>query len=137
MILNFADDNKNILESKKVITSFLEAFSYNNVEKMIGLISRNYLDIDKNGKIVDYEKFITILKNFTNDFFKKYVAYSFDNINIVEKDIAENKVNIVIEFEWKVFNIVTLEWESGKAKRAVSLAKEGGEWKITCLKSMQ
>lgn len=125
-----AQENKDILEIKKVVESFLKSNNLGDIDSAMQSFSVNYSDI-RGDKVEDYAKFRSILKNVIDNISKKYVDYSRSDLRILKSDIQGDKATLEIEYSWKGFNLDTLQEDRGKKKRQVSLRKENGSWKIT------
>lgn len=125
-----AQEDKDALETKKVIESYLKSNNLCDIDSAMQLFSVNYSDIRREN-IRDYAKFRYDLKKHINNISKKYIDFSRSDLEIIKSDIQDDKAILEIEFSWKGFNLDTLKEDSGKKKRQVSLAKENGSWKIT------
>ncbi len=129
----FSQEENDPLEIQKVIQSFYERTSTNNLEFAMQNISHNYSD-NVDGKFVDYEQFKLTLEKTLNTISKKYVNNSFSNLTIDKLDIQGDKATLEIEFIVSGFNLDTKREKSEIRKRFIALEKENGSWKITKIK---
>ncbi len=126
-----AQDNKEYLEIKNVIENFIKSIARQDINSAMNSVSANYSYKRKN-EIVDYARFKSIYEKHIASVSKKYIDRSITYLNIVTPPaIQGNKATLRIEYGWKGFNLDTLKEVNRKLRRSVSLAKEGGTWKIT------
>lgn len=131
-----AQENRDILDIKKTIEGYLTGNNLYDIDSAMQSFSINYSDI-KGENIRDYVKFKSDLKDYLNDISKKYTDYNRSDLEIIKSDIQDDKAILDIEYNWKRFNLDTLQEENGKKKRQVSLVKENGVWKITQWKELR
>jgi hypothetical protein len=129
-VLAQEDKGAIIIEAKKVIEKFLRDFDYRDISSMMQWVSVNYADTIDN-IIINYDKFKSMTEDRMVGLSKKYTGYVSSNVEILKSDVQGNIIILEIEFTWRGFNLDTLEDESGKLRRRVTLAKENDLWKIT------
>ncbi len=135
--LVLAQQKTEIKEMSDVVQTFLESFAHGDIDSMMKQVSQNYSDKDKEGNIIDYAKFKSILEKKLDAFAKKYSNYSIVDSEVTGSNIEGNKGSISVVFSWKGFNLAASKEESGKRARFAALAKEDGSWKITKIRAIR
>ena len=118
---------------KNTLEAFMNTSLSRDINSAMKFVSSNYSSnfYYQNKKImVDYNKFRLILEQVIANVAIKFVDLSLINVKVSELDIQGNKANLKFEYVVKVFNLVSLEDEVIKSVAAVSLEKEGDNWKI-------
>jgi len=118
-------------EIKKVLEGTYHSLALRDLETMMQYVSVNYSATVEDGTVIDYTKFKARTKEFMDRIFNKYTNYSISDIKMFNLNIEDNKANVEMEYSWKGFNLDTLLEDSGKKRRAATLVKENGLWKIT------
>lgn len=113
----------------KVIGRFVTDCYNNDIYSAMQYVSRSY-SVTYGNRIVDYAKFKLATSEYRNRLSKKYSEYSIGNIEIINSNVQENKATLEVEYAVRMFNLKDSKEEGYKAKRSVSLVKEGGDWKI-------
>jgi len=131
-----AQENKDSQKIEAVINSFLKDAINRDIDSAMESISVNYSE-EENNNIIDYSKFKSALEQFMSYYANKYVNQSISGLVIRKIDIQDNKANVEIEYDRNGFNIDTLQEYQSKIIRIVTLANEGGVWKITQWKQLQ
>ena len=121
--------DSDFFEIRKTIELFVTDLALNRLESALKQVSLDYLDSTGKQKI-DYSKFKTKLQEFTNSTFRRYLVGSVGNIMINKLVIKDDTATAKIEFTYNAFHIKSIQWISKKEKRALSLKKENGIWKI-------
>ncbi|KPK99037.1 MAG: hypothetical protein AMJ95_01075 [Omnitrophica WOR_2 bacterium SM23_72] len=126
-----ATDDKATIEkeAKEIVETFLQGFVNKNIDSMMQVVSVNYSEI-KDGNVRDYDKFKSEFKSFMDDFYDQYIDNSFSDIHIYNLTLTDDKVFFEVEWYGKAFNLDSLQEISGQRRRAVTLVKEDGAWKI-------
>lgn len=125
-----AQEDKYAAEIQKTIEKFFKACAYLDIDSAMQLISVNYSEIVDNN-IVDYAKYKSRLENSLNIIDKKYVNYSFYDLEIVKLNMQDDKATVETRFNFRGFNLDDLREDEVKRGGIVTLAKENGTWKIT------
>ncbi|MBU0548693.1 MAG: nuclear transport factor 2 family protein [Candidatus Omnitrophica bacterium] len=125
-----AQEKKEILEAKKVVDGYLQAFAQQDINSIMSKVSSDYSSKDKKGNQVDYAKLKANLENQIDIISKKYIDYSIARIQITESDIKDNHATIWIVYSWKRFDLVNTKEENGRTKKTFFLVKEDSSWKI-------
>ncbi len=126
-----AQQDEEISAIKSVMENYLTAFTNKDLNSMMDKVSANFSDVDKDGSTIDYARVKALTEYWLRDLSKGYADVTYSDLEIVASDLQDNKANIEIEFIKKGFNLDSLQEQSVKHKRTVSLTKEDGGGKIT------
>jgi len=127
----FAQQEQELSAIKKIIENIHESYKYNNLDSYMANVSANYSIKDELGNIKqDYAKFKTIVREAMDVFHKTHINYSYGDIKIINPNIGKNVATIEVTSSWKAFNLRGLKEVGGKVRRAGTLTKENGVWKI-------
>ncbi len=133
--LCLAEKNEDSLAIKMTIKRYLNGYTSRDLDSMMKEVSLNYLG-EVGDSAEDYAKFKSRIENVTNDFYKKYKSYIIGEVSLSNLNIQSEKADVEVEFGWQGIDIGTSKEESGKKRRAVSLVKEKGAWKIVRYKKI-
>lgn len=117
---------------RKLIEGHLGALARKDLNSMMSQISNKYSGLDKAGNTVDYAKLKSNMKNSL----RNIENISISDLKITNLNIQDDKATLEMEYIFRGFNSATAKDVSKRQKRAVSLVKEGGYWKIVNLKSI-
>ena len=127
---NDASYNADAQAVKMVVTKFFESLAAQDTNGVMQQISKNYLETDKEGNMIDYAIFKSRVEGWLNSgqtgvIDRKLVEVFFLNLNIQgDKAITE------AECTWSALDLDRLEEGTRKLKRKISLSREDGQWKI-------
>ena len=122
-----AEGEEDNLLIENVLKDYLKNLSTRDLESLMNQISVNYSYPDKNGD-VDNTKFKFGMKQFL----ERFKNISISNLKLTKLMAQGNNAVYEIDFNFKAIDISSNRDVDLKRKRLVSLAKEGGLWKITC-----
>lgn len=123
------DDNRAIQE---VIKTFYESDGRGDLSSAVNQISPNFSAV-VNGATLDYDKNYAFMKKTSQDRDEKALDYSNYNIRTTKLNINGNNAVAEVDYDWQAVDRKTNRDRSGHKKRALSLAKEKGIWKITSI----
>lgn len=134
-----AQEGENESKIKNLIERYINASLNKDVDSAMQAVSANYSNTytSKDKTIpVDYNKFRLILEQIIAVASIKYSDPSLVDVKILESNIQGDKADVKFEYTVKAVNLITVENEEVKSKLALSLAKEGNDWKIIKLNSL-
>ena len=131
----FAQETGELAKIEKTISTFYYKFAAKDLDAMLKEVSPNFSMVAE-GKTLDYEKHKIYTKGRIDSLTRRFLAFSIDDLKVSKSDIKGDKAYVEIEYVWGGVNPKTFEKKTGHTKRAVTLAKEKGLWKITSVSSL-
>jgi len=122
---NQIQQDENSMVIKKVIETLIQSLANRDLDSMMNQISKNYST--KSGKgIIDYERFKKDFEKWLN----KTVDISISDLKILELNVSDNKATVLIEYNFKGYDLDGLKEINEVQKRKYVLIKEVDTWKI-------
>lgn len=125
----FAQDDNTVEDIKNIIQQVLDASANRDLNAILKHFSISH-SIDNNGDAINYNNLETKAEKTMNSAWNRYLDLSFNDLQIVNSDIKDDKATVVVQYNQKEFNLDTLKEEELTKKRRVILIKEDSTWKI-------
>lgn len=130
VVFSYAEEASQSAGIKKVIDNFLSCVPFKDLDCIMRQVSPDYYD--KTGPVeVDYAQFKSDQTAMIENASKKYIDVTFNDVNISNLVIQDDKATLELKFTQKAYNTDTFRTESVAKRILVALEKKEGAWKIT------